>query len=149
MEDDLTVHASVNINATDDQVWEALVNPRFIKQYLFDTHVTSDWKEGSSITWEGIHEGKTYKEKGIIKKIEPYKILQHTFLSSMSGKEDKPENYATVTYTLFTKDSTTELSLTQDHNDTVQVKEHSQKNWQMVLEKLKEVVENEYKILEL
>ena len=64
-----------------------LTNPKLIKQYMFGTDVTSDRKEG-----------KSYKYKGVIKKIEGNKILQHTYISGMTGKEDMPENYATVTY---------------------------------------------------
>lgn len=44
---------SVTIQATPEQVWEALVNPRLIKKYMFGADVRSEWKEGSPITWNG------------------------------------------------------------------------------------------------
>jgi hypothetical protein len=59
----------------------------------------------------------------------------------MSGKEDKPENYATVTYSLSKKDNATVLTLTQDNNNNEKAKDSSTKNWKTVLAKLKEVVE--------
>lgn len=142
MKKNLTAKASITINASDSKVWDALINPKKIKKYMFGTDVTSDWKEGSSLKWEGEYEGKSYKDKGIIKKVEPKKILQTTYLSGMSGKEDKPENYATVTYKLSKKDDKTTLSLSQDNNNNEKAKEESTKNWKMVLKKLKEVVEN-------
>jgi hypothetical protein len=60
----------------------------------------------------------------------------------MSGKKDKPENYVTVTYKLSKDDDKTLLSLSQDNNEDEKAKEGSIKNWNTVLEKLKEVVEN-------
>lgn len=142
MKKNLISKASISLNAPASKVWEALTNPKLVKQYMFGTDVTSNWQEGNDITWKGEYEGKSYKDKGVIKKIELKKILQYTYLSSMSGKEDKSENYATVTYRLSKKDNKTVLTLSQDNNDNEKAKEGSTKNWKMVLKKLKEVVEN-------
>ncbi|MEO8147730.1 MAG: SRPBCC domain-containing protein [Bacteroidia bacterium] len=142
MKKNLTAKATISINATTSKVWKALTEPKLVKEYMFGTDVITDWQEGNAITWKGEYEGKSYTDKGIIKKIEPKKILQHTYLSSMSGKEDKPENYVTVTYKLSKKDDKTVLALTQDNNNSEKAKEGSTKNWKMVLKKLKEVVEN-------
>ena len=79
MKENLTANASISLDATPSKVWEALTNPKLIKQYMFGTDVTSDWKEGNPITWKGEYEGKLYKDKGVIKKIEANKILQHTY----------------------------------------------------------------------
>jgi hypothetical protein len=54
--------------------------------------------------------------------------LQHTYLSGMSGKEDKPENYVTVTYKLAKEDDKTLLSFSQDNNENEKAKEDSVKN---------------------
>jgi len=145
MKDNLTVKTSISIEATPAQVWRALTTPRLIKKYLMGTDASSDWKEGSPITYTGEYEGKKYHDKGVIKKIEPEKIVQSTYLSSMSGKEDKPENYKLVTYEIAKQDDKTVLTLTQDNNATEQEMEHSTNNWKMVLGKLKEVVESESK----
>jgi uncharacterized protein YndB with AHSA1/START domain len=141
MEKNLSLETSVLINAPASKVWDALTNPQLVKQYLFGTEVTSDWKVGSPITYKGSYQGKEYHDKGTIKKVEPGKVLQSTYWSSMSGKEDKPENYATVTYRLSKKDGGTILTLTQDNIENEKSKEHSEQNWKMVLQKLKEVVE--------
>ena len=60
------------------------------------TDVSSDWKEGSTITYNGEYKGKKYHDKGIIKKIEPEKILQSNYFSSLSEKEHSTENWKTV-----------------------------------------------------
>jgi uncharacterized protein YndB with AHSA1/START domain len=143
MKNTLIAETSIRVNATPAQVWKALTTPGLIKKYLMGTDVTSDWKEGSTINYTGEYEGKEYSDKGVIKKMEPEKILQSTYLSSMSGKEDKPENYNLVTYKLTESGDDTVVTLTQDNIATEKEKEHSTKNWKMVLKKLKEVVEGE------
>ena len=60
MGENLTAKSSITINASIAKVWEALVNPSIIKQYMFGTEVVSDWKEGSSIVWKGIWKGNLW-----------------------------------------------------------------------------------------
>ena len=143
MTNSLIAETSISVDATPTQVWKALTTPKMIKKYLMGTDVTSDWKEGSTIAYNGEYEGKKYQDKGIIKKIEPEKILQSTYWSSMGGKEDKPENYNLVTYKITKRDDKTVITLTQDNNSTEEEKENSTENWKAVLKKLKEVVESE------
>lgn len=145
MKNTLIAETSISINATPAQVWKALTTPELIKRYLMGTDVSTDWKEGSTITYSGEYEGKEYHDKGIIRKIEPEKILQSTYLSSMSGKEDKPENYNLVTYKIDLRDKQTILTLSQDNISSEKEREHSIENWKMVLGKLKQVVEGEKK----
>src|ERR1035437_236653 len=143
MKDALIAETSISVDASPAQVWKALTTPSLIKKYLMGTDVSSDWKEGSTITYSGEYEGKKYHDKGIIKKIETEKVLQSTYWSSMSGKADKPENYNLVTYKMTKKDDKTLVTLSQDKISTEKEKEHSIENWKMVLKKLKEVVESE------
>lgn len=145
MKNNLIAETSISIDATPAQVWKAITTPKLIKKYLMGTDVTTDWKEGSTINYNGEYEGKKYHDKGVIKKIEPEKILQTTYWSSMGGKEDKPENYNLVTYKITKRDDKTVITLTQDNNATEKEKEHSTENWKAVLKKLKEVVESEKK----
>jgi len=137
----LVAETSVRVDASPAQVWKALTTPRLIKMYLMGTDVSSDWQEGSAITYKGEFQGKQYHDKGIIKKIVPEKILQSTYWSSMSGKEDKPENYKLVTYAITSRDDQTVVTLTQDNNSNEKEKEHSTENWKKVLNELKKVVE--------
>jgi len=41
--------ATISIKAPSTRVWDALVTPAAVKQYMFGTNVVSDWKEGSAI----------------------------------------------------------------------------------------------------
>jgi uncharacterized protein YndB with AHSA1/START domain len=139
---DIIARSSITIDAPADRVWDALVNPAAIKQYMFGTNVTSDWKKGSPIVWKGEWQGKQYEDKGVIRQIEPGRALQYTHFSPLSGLPDKPENYHTVTIQLLSEGDRTRLSLTQDGNPTEDARAHSEKNWGMVLGGLKKVVED-------
>lgn len=137
----LNTEVTITINASPAEVWKALTTPELIREYLMGTHVTTDWKEGSPITYEGEYQGKKYCDKGKILQIKYAKIFQSTYWSSMGGKEDKAENYNKVTYLLKGEGNKTLVTLTQDNIATEKEKEHVTQNWNMVLKKLKEVVE--------
>jgi len=141
MKENLVAKKSLTINAPASKVWKALTDPSLIKQYLFGTETSSEWKKGSPITYKGTWEGKQYEDKGVIIDIKPEKLLHTTYLSSMSGLEDKPENYANVIYELSPENGRTTLTITQDNNKNEESLKHSEGNWGTVLNKLKEVVE--------
>ena len=142
MEQKLVSKSSTIINAPVNKVWEALTNPSLIKQYLFGTNTITDWKKGSPILWEGEWEGKTYQDKGVILDIDPGKSVKYNYWSSMSGTEDKPENYQDITYDLKEKDGKTTLNITQYNIKNEDAKKHSEENWQGVFGKMKEMVES-------
>jgi uncharacterized protein YndB with AHSA1/START domain len=141
MNNGLTVEKSIFINARPAKVWEALTNPEMVKQYLFGTEMSADWRVGGKVTYRGEWEGKKYEDGGTILELVPEKILKSTYWSSMSGTEDKPENYVVVTYSLEKKDAGTQLTITQDNNKTEEGKEHSGGNWEWVLGKMKALIE--------
>ena len=139
--ENLIATAEVNIEASVSKVWDALVNPEIIKQYMFGATVTSNWTEGSTITWKGEWEGKPYEDKGRILRFVPESKLHYTHYSPLTGLADIPENYHTVTIDLFEIENKTAVFLTQDHNSTVDDRLHSEKNWSMMLTSLKELLE--------
>jgi uncharacterized protein YndB with AHSA1/START domain len=133
--------AQITINVPIAKVWDALVNPEMIKQYMFGTNAVSDWKEGSPIVWQGEWEGKPYEDKGVILKLKPERILQYSHFSPLSGQSDVPEHYHTVTIELSPKGTGTMLMLSQDNNSTEEDREHSEMNWGMMLTGLKKFLE--------
>jgi uncharacterized protein YndB with AHSA1/START domain len=137
----LIARSSITIEGTPAKVWQALVTPAAIKQYMFGTNVTSDWKEGSPITWKGEWQGKAYEDKGVIRQFKPNQALQYTHFSPLAGLPDKPENYHTVSIQLSPDGNGTRVSLTQDNNPTEEARSHSEKNWKMMLDGLKKFVE--------
>ena len=143
MKETFVARVSIGIDASAGSVWNALVDPEMIKKYLFGTEATSDWKIGSAITYRGVWQGKPYEDKGTVLEVVPNQLLKSTYWSGMSGLEDKPENYNTVTYSLSEKDSRTILTVTQDYNPTKESAAHSESNWGIVLKGLKEIVEKQ------
>lgn len=141
MNKELTAKASTTINVPIAKVWDALVNPKSIKLYMFGTDVVSSWKVGSPIVWKGLWEGKQYEDKGVILKLEPPNSLQYTHFSPLTGLQDVPENYHTLTYQLTEKGLHTVVALNQDNNKSEREKEHSQKMWETMLVGLKEMLE--------
>jgi uncharacterized protein YndB with AHSA1/START domain len=141
MPKDLVSTASTTVNASPARVWSALVDPAAIKQYMFGTTVVSDWKKGSRIVWKGEWQGKPYEDKGEILQLDPNKRLQYSHFSPMMGQPDKPENYHTVTIDLAPAGKGTRITLSQDNNATEEARDHSTKNWEMMLAGIKKYVE--------
>ena len=141
MDKNLIAEASISINAPSAKVWDALVNPDVIKQYMFGTNVVSDWKEGSSIVWKGEWQGKPFEDKGVILQFKPGRTLQYSHFSPLAGLPDKPENYHSVTIDVSDEGAQTRVHLSQDKNPTEQAREHSKKNWDAMLTGLKKLLE--------
>ena len=132
---------TTTINAPASKVWDALTKPDQIKQYMFGTQVTTDWKVGSPITYKGEWKGKAYEDKGKVLEIEPRKRLVSTFWSSLAGLPDTPENYKTVRYELAPEGDRTRLTITQDNNATQEEAQEAEQNWKMVLDGIKKLLE--------
>lgn len=141
MDKKLIAKASIRINAPGEKVWNALVDPKAIKEYMFGTNVDSDWREGSPIVWRGEWEGKPYEDKGLILQFKPGRRIQYSHFSPLSGLPDKPDNYHTVTIELSAEGNQTLVALAQDNNATEEARAHSEKNWETMLAALKEFLE--------
>jgi uncharacterized protein YndB with AHSA1/START domain len=142
MKNNLISKQAVTINATTAKVWDALVNPEIIKQYLFGTNAVSDWKAGSPIKYTGMWNGKNYEDKGTILHVVPEKLLETTYWSGISGLRDTPENYKKVRYELQRVTGGTRIEITQDNNATEEEKQHTEQNWKTVLNTMKDVLEH-------
>jgi uncharacterized protein YndB with AHSA1/START domain len=143
MRKNLMASANTSIAAPPSKIWTALITPAALKEFMFGADVTSDWKTGSPITWQGEVNGKKYRDKGTVVNVDPGHTLQYTHFSSLAGKPDKPENYHTITIQLKKANSKhTEVSLDQDNNPDEKSRMESEKNWDMMLSNLKKYVEH-------
>ena len=141
MSDDLIARASLTVDAPRAKVWDALVSPKAIKQYMFGATVVSDWRPGSPIVWKGEWQGKPYEDKGTILEVEPGRTLRYSHFSPLSGLPDEPGNYHTVTIELSGEGDQTRVALAQDNNPTDEARVHSERNWGMMLAALKKFLE--------
>jgi uncharacterized protein YndB with AHSA1/START domain len=143
MKNDITGTARTEIHVPKERVWEALITPEIIKKYFFGTDAISDWQVGSPLIFKGEWQGKHYEDKGNILAREDGKLFKYSYWSSMSGIEDKPENYVIVTYELAEKNGNTLLTITQENIPDEKMKAHSEENWNKVLAELKDLLENQ------
>jgi uncharacterized protein YndB with AHSA1/START domain len=134
--------AIITINEPSSKVWEALTTPSMIKQYFFGVDIVTDWKVGSPIIYKGQWQGKSFEDKGKILKFEPEKVLISTHWSPLSGVSDSPENYHTVIYELSGRGGDTQVTITQDNNASEEEKADSERNWNMMLDGLKKLLES-------
>ena len=139
----LKASASIIIDAPASEVWDALINPEKIKKYLHNTTAISDWKVGSKLEFKGEWKGKSYIDKGVIRTIEKNKLLEYTWLSSSSGLEDKPQNYALVSFRLVPEGKRTSLTVTQDNIKNEEARKNSITNWASALSLLRKTVERD------
>jgi len=123
-------------------VWDALVNPLVIKQYMFGAEVESEWEVGSPIVWKGEWQGKPYEDKGVILQLETARRIQYSHFSPLSGHPDVPENYHTVTVELSDDGALTLVELSQDNNSSEEAREQSRTNWKQMLGALKHHLED-------
>lgn len=130
------------INAPATRVWKALTTPNLIEKYFFGTRASSEWKEGSDITFEGTWEDQPYTDKGTIQVMLPEKILQYSYFSPLSGLDDVPENYQSITFELDEEGDTTLLTLKHANLPSEEEKIKSENNWNKILNDLKQLVEN-------
>ena len=134
--------AETTVDAPPAKVWSALTDPKLISQYMMGSHVDTDWRPGSPIRWRGEYDGKAYEDRGEVLEVIPERLLTVTHFSPLSGEEDKPENYHTVSYTIDDAGGSTRVTLTQDNNASEEAAAHSTETWSQMLAGLKKVVES-------
>jgi uncharacterized protein YndB with AHSA1/START domain len=141
MSQNLIAKASTTIDAPRHTVWKALITPAALKQFMFGSDISSEWREGGPITWEGEWQGRPYKDKGVILTFDPERRLRYSHFSPLAGKPDLPENYHIITIDLSEAAGKTVVDLTQNRNATEEERSHSEQNWKMMLDGLRKYVE--------
>lgn len=137
----IIAHSEIVVDATRDEVWNALTDPALIRQYMFGTEVKTQWKEGTPISWKGEWKGKRYEDKGMVLRVKPRELLEYSHFSPLTGQPDLPEHYHIVSIRLAEQGGRVLLTLDQDNNANDKARKHSEDNWQAMLQGLKSVVE--------
>jgi uncharacterized protein YndB with AHSA1/START domain len=133
--------AQTDVAASPERVWAALTEPAEVAAYMQGSRVETTWEVGSPITWDGEYDGRPYQDKGEVLTYDEPHVLSVTHYSPMMGQPDEPENYHTLVYTLTESGDGTRLELTQDGNESEEQAEQFSRNWQTMLDGLKELVE--------
>ena len=119
MAETFTARVSLIINAPRAKVWDALIDPQKIKQYILASDVVSEWREGSSIVWKSEFNGKPFRPSQVI----------------------RTADYHRVTIELSGEGAQTHLSLIEHGNATERELAHSQGGWQLALGNMKALLE--------
>ena len=141
MNSTISLEVSTVIHAPVHKVWEALTKPEIIKEYFFGTNTYTDWQPGHPIVFKGEWEGKNYEDKGTVMEVKENELIRYNYWSSMSGIQDKPENYVTISYQVEGKDNDVTLTVRQENIPDEKMKAHSEENWKKVLKELKNLLE--------
>gem|GEM_PF-1122085 len=120
-----------------DQVWNALVDTELVAQYMMGAKLTTDWKEGGPITWEGTWNGKPFHACGKVLQVREPDLLQYTHIDTTA--QGPPEKH-TITVELKHAAGATHLRLTQDNNASAEAARQSEKNWTAILDTMKRVL---------
>jgi len=147
----LFIENKILINSPASKVWAVLVNPEQTKKYMFGCETISDWKQGSTLLWQGQADGKEIiYVSGIIVEIVPEKFLEYTAFDPNSTMDDIPENHLHVTYSLEEENGQTSLSVTQGDYSKVAEGErrynesyNNGEGWNPILVEIKKIAEIE------
>ncbi len=130
-----------HINSSIGKVWDTLTETSTDWNGV-QIETTSEWKPNAAIIFSFVWDGVQYADKGKIIEFENEKIFSHTYWSAFSGLPDEEKNYSKVQYELISIDNGTILKLTHTDFATEIMYEHSDKNWEDTLDKIKEQCEN-------
>jgi uncharacterized protein YndB with AHSA1/START domain len=135
---------SITINAAPYKIWNALTNPRLMKEWMgepeMQIEVSTDWKVNSSIMITGFHHGK-FESKGFILQYEKEKKLSYSQLDSVSQLPDKIENYTILEFILFPLDQKTHLTIHIVNFPTEVIRKHLELYWTTTIHIIKNIAE--------
>ena len=108
-----------------------------------EINILTDWKVGGPMVIRGNMNGKNFENWGMVLQFEPEKTLRYSHLSSLSRLPDQPENYSIVDFRLSPMDHQTTLELTLTNFPTESIYQHLAFYWNVTLEILKRMIEEQ------
>jgi uncharacterized protein YndB with AHSA1/START domain len=142
MDKQLVVSKSVVIGRPRETVWQVLTQPSFVKRYLYGAELVTDWAVGSPVLFQGEFEGQSWQDKGVVLEYDPPWRLRYSYWSGLCGLDDRPENYATVSYNLEETARGTLLSIRQQGYANEESRASSDRGWDAVLTQIKGLAES-------
>jgi uncharacterized protein YndB with AHSA1/START domain len=129
------------IRTTQEKLWEALTDPKFMRQYWFGSIVECGWKKGSP--WKLIRpDGRTTDSSGEILEIEPPRRLVIRWQSEWSP-ELKAEGPSRCTFVIEPAGSAVKLTVTHEiDRPESRVISSVSGGWPLVLSNLKSLLES-------
>jgi uncharacterized protein YndB with AHSA1/START domain len=137
---------TVMISAAPHVVWETLVRPERMKEWLgepeLELEIATDWRIGGPIVIRGFHYAR-FENQGIVLRFDEPKRLSYTHLSSLSRLPDRQESYTTLDFALKPVGDATALTLTMTNFPTTTIFKHLEFYWKGTLGVLKRYAEKQ------
>jgi uncharacterized protein YndB with AHSA1/START domain len=126
------------IEATPEELWEALTSSEFSRRYWFGTELRSDWKVGSPFAL--VMNGAT-TDVGEILEVDPPRRLSYSFKHVLNG-EMRNESATKVIFTIEPHGKLVKLTLThQGFAEGSKLLDGISKGWPAILSSLKSLLE--------
>ena len=134
------------IRTTPEKLWEALINPEFIKQYWFGAYAESSWETGSS--WTLRFDDGEIADAGEILECIPAKRLVIKWQNEWSP-EFKAEGFSTCVFDIGQEDGIVRLTVTHSMDkEASKLIEGVGGGWPKVLSNLKSLLETGQVVME-
>lgn len=85
----------VEIDATPERVWAALVEPEQVRAWYFNTAPRTTWEIGSNIDFLG--DDGNVAMTGVVLTFDPPRSYSHTFIATWG---EEPDDQGTLTWTI-------------------------------------------------
>ncbi len=127
------------IKSTPEQVWQALTDESFQRQYWFGVHLESDWKQGSP--WKMLREDGRVSDAGEILESDPPRRLVMKWRHELRP-ELASEGNARCTYEIESGEGVVKLTVTHEIGvDNSKLIEAVSGGWPRILSNLKSLLE--------
>lgn len=128
----------IEINCNVETLWDVLTKPEYIKQYMLNRTVETDWQVGSDIVWEGDYNGVNAFQRGKVISITPGQQVTYSNFDINGNLEDLPENYINTSYTLHNINGAAHLTITNEiFSDSTERMSQIKQGWDIVISKIK------------
>jgi len=136
-----SVTKSITIHTTKEKLWKALVTPEMIERYLMGARVSSDWKVGGEIVYQGEFNGVQFRDEGIIDIMDVEKEFKYSYWSANHGTTKSKENFVSISYKIEMIGHEVNLAVNQTNYKSKQLADGMNQIWDLILGNLKKFLE--------
>ena len=120
----LVARVSRVVAAPRDRVWAVVVDPL---RYLPATSFRADWREGGSMHWSSVLEGRRLEVDGVILRLEAPRVLEYRYTNPLS------KAVHAVAIELSDDGAGTRIAVTEDGHATAPELAHGEGAWRLML----------------
>ncbi len=137
-----SIRLTTRVQAPRSKAWDLLVDPEKLSGLFWGSTVESDFRVGSPIVWKGSWQGKPFEDRGTVKKRKDGKLIQLSHWTPSLGTPEQDESgHNILTFQLDDDGDGVQVTFLHENIATPEMKEHSEKNWVQLLQRMKEMLE--------